>query len=557
MSDSKLPSVAWSRAALATAPGRCKLDLILGSADPAAFVRRLPAEDLYFAVREIGLADAADVVALAAPGQFRAFVDLDAWQHDRPDPARVLQWLRLAGEGGGPADLRRKRKALDAEILLLTLRAHVVVHALEEEPEPVLEHDDFIRTPEGKYVVEIAAKGDEGRTLRRVLEDLVDENPFESARLFEALRWELSSELEEMSLRWRTGRMRDMGFPDPEEAAVVWTPLPDGAAGLRAPPAEPGPLSGVPALLLVGGSAILLLDRAAERLEDDARTRFNEGLVYLLNCALVAEGVEPRDLDHARPVLVAARDMLSLGLEIASNGDEDAAAGTLAATPPKLLFRLAVARLFSVARDAARAARRLGEVAPAANLLDSPDAEMIAGLLRRHPRIHDPRAAEPWRAPRDRADLDAASRTVARAVASAEVLHSMRIDRTALEGIAERAGRARTAVTVGQLVLTAAVRAALDVPETAPVDAEAAGRLCSLFDAGRLSERARSSIERFFAGLRASLPPDVRPALDESIPGWISRLEDEPGPACAAGGFDPTLLECVLAEAAVTGIGAP
>src|SRR5690242_4815945 len=103
-----LPTLAVSRAMLATAPGRRKLDLVLNQPDPAAFVRRLPAEDLYFAVKEIGLADCAELLSLATPAQFRAFVDLDAWDRDAPNSTRLLQWLRVAREAG-PGPFRAKR----------------------------------------------------------------------------------------------------------------------------------------------------------------------------------------------------------------------------------------------------------------------------------------------------------------------------------------------------------------------------------------------------------------------------------------------------------------
>src|SRR5437660_186792 len=94
-----LPTVAVSRAMLATARGRKKLDIILDAPDPKAFVRQLPAEDLYFAIREIGQEDSAEIIALASAGQFRSFVDLDVWREGLPDSQRILGWLELVAEG--------------------------------------------------------------------------------------------------------------------------------------------------------------------------------------------------------------------------------------------------------------------------------------------------------------------------------------------------------------------------------------------------------------------------------------------------------------------------
>ena len=71
--------------------------------------RDVPPEWLSLAVLEIGPEDAAEVVALASPQQFRHFVDLAAWprRDEGPDARAVLSWLHLAREGGGHSDRAR------------------------------------------------------------------------------------------------------------------------------------------------------------------------------------------------------------------------------------------------------------------------------------------------------------------------------------------------------------------------------------------------------------------------------------------------------------------
>src|SRR5438034_243636 len=65
--------------------------------DPAAekLVPSLPLQDLYYAIKEIGLADAADLVALASPEQIRGFLDLEVWERDRFVTERADPWLEL------------------------------------------------------------------------------------------------------------------------------------------------------------------------------------------------------------------------------------------------------------------------------------------------------------------------------------------------------------------------------------------------------------------------------------------------------------------------------
>lgn len=544
-SNGALPTLAVSRAMLATAPGRKKRDLIFDQPDPLTFVRRLPAEDVYFAIREVGLEDSADIVGLVSPDQFRTFVDLDAWEHDRPVPERVLLWLRLAREGAlRSEDFRKKRKALDPEVVVLILKTQCEMHPLEEGVDPVIQSDNWVNTPEGKFLVEIRAEGDDGVMVRRLIEDFIDESPFEATRLFEAVRWELAAELEETGARWRNGRVRDLGFPDLEEALRVWQPLPKDWKPAEEP-SSPGPVAGVPALLLATSRAPLFVDRVAEKLSDEDRPLFNEGLLYLLNCALVAEGVEPRDLDLARPVLAQTRDMLSLGLELASAGDEEVALGILGATPAIELFRLAVTNVLPLSRDAALAARGVSFGQAQGTALDTPDAELISGLRRKRPKLYEPPAPGAktkggldWRALRDRKDLADAAEVVARARCAGDVLKALGVDLAAMTAIADASGRTASNITLSQVALT---RALGGDPVLAP---EAAPSVRALFEGGKLTEAARAKIGAFVTDLEAKVSDPK--ALAHLAKGWVARLESELGAPSAAGELDPRFVDCVL-----------
>ncbi|MFW5878610.1 MAG: DUF6178 family protein, partial [Myxococcota bacterium] len=105
--------------------GRRRMDLILGKDNAQALVRALPAEDLYFLIKDIGVDDAGPLVALASPEQFRSFVDLDCWQPieggREVSPTCVLQWLSVAREGTAES-AAGKRAGLDTEVLEIVLK---------------------------------------------------------------------------------------------------------------------------------------------------------------------------------------------------------------------------------------------------------------------------------------------------------------------------------------------------------------------------------------------------------------------------------------------------
>ena len=103
-SDDVIPLSRW-RAALARARRGRKADAIISEPDAAQLVPRLPVQELYYAIKEVGLADAEELVALATPEQVQGFVDLDA--HGRESLAQTVAVALLPqrgedGEDQGP-----------------------------------------------------------------------------------------------------------------------------------------------------------------------------------------------------------------------------------------------------------------------------------------------------------------------------------------------------------------------------------------------------------------------------------------------------------------------
>ena len=371
-----------ARAALAAAHGRKRLDVVLDARDPQALVRALPADELYFTIREIGLADAAPLIQLASAAQFRTFLDLDAWTGDRLDPAKALPWLRAARAGAqlepkAEARWARKLAGLDREVLYLLLRTSLRVHDLEQDPDPELHADRFLRTPEGKFVVEFLVDGTEYLAVRGVLDDLYAEDPFQATRLLSAIRWDLPSELEESALRWRTGRLADLGYPSREEA-LSWFARPP-----RTPaPAAPGAPARPPGFLLATLARGSLLDRALAALPDADRAAVEAQVIAAANAVLVADAVDPTDVDAVREAFQAARSLLDLGLEALAGADDARAAAALSETPVKRVFQEGFGRILALRWRAERILERAG----GADGFPSPLQEALRALASRRPR---------------------------------------------------------------------------------------------------------------------------------------------------------------------------
>ena len=69
---------------------RTRQQLILSSGHSFDLVRSLSSEKLFYTLKEIGLSDAVDLLALASPEQTRDMIDLDCWRKDALDDRRLL-----------------------------------------------------------------------------------------------------------------------------------------------------------------------------------------------------------------------------------------------------------------------------------------------------------------------------------------------------------------------------------------------------------------------------------------------------------------------------------
>ena len=198
-----------------------RLEALIDAPGAAALVRSVPPEQLYLDIRSVGLADTTDVVQLASPSQFQAFVDLGAWKGDRLDHHALLDWIRAA-RGEDAAAFQAQVSGLDLELIESLFRAHTVIHDLEEEPDLHVE-GLTLDSADGRYRVEFLAENvADQMALRTLLLDFMAVDALGLSRLLESARWALPSELEEVAYGFRSARLTDLGFPDPETARSLY-----------------------------------------------------------------------------------------------------------------------------------------------------------------------------------------------------------------------------------------------------------------------------------------------------------------------------------------------
>jgi hypothetical protein len=319
-------------------PG-AKLSAILDLPEPAALVRRLRSDELYFLLNAIGLEDTHDLLAYASPEQRQAVVDLDAWSGWRFDAARFDRILELVR--GVSYDLALDLlKGSDRETLALYVFSSCRVGLAGEESEDT--GDDAFVTPDGVFVVS-CDDPDRVPAVKRFL-DLLYATDLELAHLvLHGGMRETTASLEDAAFRFRDARLQDLGFPAADERFAIYEPFDVAAVRARlavgGSPPRGAPASPPLALALVRAEAPHLFWDALRGLDPAEGASVVHGILHLVNRVVAARTL---DLHEEGAWDLAARHALSLvsiGLEDLAEGDREAAPVVLGRTWPVELYR--------------------------------------------------------------------------------------------------------------------------------------------------------------------------------------------------------------------------
>lgn len=340
---------------------RERLDAILSHPQPQEVVASLPVQDFYYLVRELGLADSSELLALATADQLRACLDFEVWDRDRVVVERLQDWLAVMVDEFLPARLARAVEEIDIELLAFWLhRTCTIVDLTLDEPDEA-EGPRYL-TPDTFFEIRFSPSVDAhtAQLIERFFERLYDADQELARRLLQEAKWGLPTELEESAYRWHRGRMEDLGFFEFYEAIAAYAYLtPEQARALRAPWRPRGPREeavSVPSPFGEGLGEGGFFAKALRRITNEQLLEdLGEALVTLMNRVLSADRVIPGDLERVREVATRVVATLSLGLEQLAEGDLEKAEDVLREIPLLVVFRLG----FSITADLARVAQRL------------------------------------------------------------------------------------------------------------------------------------------------------------------------------------------------------
>ncbi|HTW87583.1 MAG TPA: DUF6178 family protein [Candidatus Binataceae bacterium] len=380
-------------------PARQKRDLILASPEAERLVQSFAPDTLFYTLKEIGIADASDLLSMAVPEQVRWLFDLDCWDKDRPNFKRVGEWVEALSESG------RKRMAeglmeLDLELVALLLRRYLRVYRLDDpQMLPDAPSDHFVQFDE-HYLIEFTRYDTLGAHIQEFLEEAFERDYNYFAGLMEELFWGVEAELEEQAYQFRATRLADRGFPDYFEAQDIFAYVnPQRFLEIRGTyPApsradRPDDLDLVPPHMApVAGDADHSLFNTAltAGFAAQGKRQLRSEMAMVSNQVLVARSVDFGDLDAVRVAVEMTHDYLNLALEHLAGGELKAAIEHLSDTHLKLLFRLGVSLTIDLRTRAEGVVTALGFTPDASRdigYLDSPYREALAGFLERQPRF--------------------------------------------------------------------------------------------------------------------------------------------------------------------------
>jgi hypothetical protein len=295
---------------------------------------------------------------------------------------------------GDEARLREILPELDVELLLLILMDEVIVGGgigeLASDDERTGEWDHSF---DNMFVLRFKNPRN-SELIGRFLDIIFRNDHYLYLILMEGIRNEIKSELTETAYKFRSDRLADLGFPELMDALSIYALVEPGQFSLSSGK-ELAPAIGEAGLPAIIAGDSLLKRVLAKRGTGDLYLELD----YLLNNALVAEGVAFSDIETMQLVFQRVYGYLNIALEFLSEGDEAKAGTIIAYEYLKRLFSLGYSIVYKLRNKAEGLAT--GKLNYAAG-------KALNGIMARRPRFYrglDPDTIDGYREFRDMADV--------------------------------------------------------------------------------------------------------------------------------------------------------
>jgi len=353
---------------------------LLGSAETRSSIRRLPAVQFFFSLKELSDEEIGQLLPHLTEEQWAGILDLDLWTKDEVHIGQFLKWTQFILRAED-AVARKILRATDPVLWQLAFKRDLSLFARTEEDEfeAGSEQSTFV-TPDGMYMVELPEDPEKSRLYHQLIIRMYQLDQEYALQLFGQASVATSIELEEDAYQERRRRVEDMGFQDYFDAMEIYAErsVNDRLSEKRWVSEQKENISVLPVRLTGEEGGPLLLFQALAALSREAEIQeVVEELFFVCNKLLSADQISPGDPANIKEGIRKAISGINLGLEVWSEGELERAVVGIHRHYLVAFFQIGFGRL-SLLR---RSAQTLREKVPLGSFLEA----AIEGFCLRFP----------------------------------------------------------------------------------------------------------------------------------------------------------------------------
>ena len=368
-----------------------QLDEFLSRPDAAHVVRNASFEEVFFAIKHIGLADSLDLLPLLSGKQVRGFIDLDCWRKDTFVRKPFMEWVSAFIQAGAEETMKAI-SGIDDTVTALFLKDLIHVYEIDRDDPPT--GTQLIFTPDNRFGVEPLEQGEPTTIGMLILDALFKYNPPLGTQILTKVRYTTRTELEEVAYDNKNRRLEMHGFVDYYDAMSIYATAPSNKPEAVADrdrqtetiPGEENP-GGLPAVFadsLLGGA--FLMKAFGQITDPEESDRFAQELTALGNRILSANLVNLGELEGIRPALEEMRDFLTIGLEYLTGGRAESAPQVLRKNYIQTIFKIGFDQVVRLRDEGDHLAQVRGFRVTA---LDEDDRQFLEAVRRFKPLLVD------------------------------------------------------------------------------------------------------------------------------------------------------------------------
>ncbi len=378
--------------------------------NPAPLVRRLPAEEVLLTVETVGMEEALPVLAATSAEQFNFLTDIEIWGDGEITRQATRKWLLMLVKCG-EAKILDWLQTADFELIQLVLKKFLIIYKTEPNDTPEINLPHFTLDGVYHFVSEDIELLDAFRLLLTLLRS---NNPELYYILVESIFWEDIYALEHRAAKLRTTRLAEYGFPETDEACEIYRYISlEEAFNLvkqKSPNFSRGSNSQIipkyPLQLLDQNEALMV--RSLQLLKTAEEISFlTRGLITVAHHIQVVDHMPLGRLASIKASAAKTAGYINIALEYLAGNNPSKAAELLSHVSALHLFRIGNSRVEDVARRARFLVRKgwLKKL-PVLEILDSPQREVLKGLLGGYPRFYTGEVENDYRDFRSRQELE-------------------------------------------------------------------------------------------------------------------------------------------------------